>query len=74
MRPSRAGVYAAPGTVVNAGIIAAVRGVVIVLVVIALLVVGLLVWAVGVNNQLVTLDQNVNEKWAQVQKDRKSVV
>jgi LemA protein len=60
-------VYAAPGTAVNAGIIAAVRGVVIVLVVIALLVVGLLVWAVGVNNQLVTLDQNVGEKWAQVQ-------
>jgi LemA protein len=60
-------VYAAPGTAVNAGIIAAVRGFVIVLVVIALLVVGLLVWAVGVNNQLVTLEQNVNEKWAQVQ-------
>jgi len=60
-------VYASPGTAVNAGIIAAVRGVVIVLVVIALLVVGLVVWAVGVNNQLVTLDQNVNEKWAQVQ-------
>ena len=59
--------YAAPGTAVNAGIIAAVRGFVIVLVVIALLVVGLLVWAVGVNNQLVTLEQNVNEKWAQVQ-------
>ena len=59
--------YASPGTAVNAGIIAAVRGVVIVLVVIALLVVGLLVWAVGVNNQLVTLEQNVNEKWAQVQ-------
>ena len=59
--------YAAPGSVVNVGIIGAVRGFVIVLVVIALLVVGLLVWAVGVNNQLVTLEQNVNEKWAQVQ-------
>src|SRR5688500_2471901 len=52
---------------VNVGISAVVRGLVIVLVVIALIVVGLLVWAVGVNNQLVTLDQGVNEKWAQVQ-------
>jgi LemA protein len=60
-------VYAVPGSVVNVGIIAVVRGFVIVLVVIAVLVVGLLVWAVGVNNQLVTLEQNVNEKWAQVQ-------
>jgi LemA protein len=29
--------------------------------------VGLGVWAVGINNQLVRLDQDVNEKWAQVQ-------
>jgi LemA protein len=35
--------------------------------VIALVVVGLVVWAVGVNNQLVRLEQDVNEKWAQVQ-------
>jgi LemA protein len=39
----------------------------IVLGVIAVLVVGTVVWAVGVNNQLVTQEQNVNEKWAQVQ-------
>jgi LemA protein len=44
-----------------------VRGLVIGLVVVAIVVVGLLGWAVSVNNQLVTLDQNVNEKWAQVQ-------
>jgi LemA protein len=60
-------VYAAPATVVNAGIIAIVRALVIGLVVVALIVVGLVVWAIGVNNQLVTLEQNVNEKWAQVQ-------
>ncbi|HVQ76281.1 MAG TPA: LemA family protein [Candidatus Binatia bacterium] len=29
--------------------------------------VALLVWATGVNNRLVASDQNVNEKWAQVQ-------
>ena len=43
------------------------RTALIVLGVIALVVVGLVVWAVGVNNQLVRLDQDVNEKWAQVQ-------
>ena len=59
--------YAGAASAVNVGIIAIVRGLVIVLVVIALIVVGLLVWGVGVNNQLVTLEQNVNEKWAQVQ-------
>jgi LemA protein len=31
------------------------------------IVVGLVVWGVGINNQLVTLQQNVNEKSAQVQ-------
>ena len=35
--------------------------------VIVLLIIGLLVWGVGVNNDLVRSDQNVNEKWAQVQ-------
>jgi len=43
------------------------RTALIILGVIALVVVGLVVWAVGVNNQLVRLDQDVNEKWAQVQ-------
>ena len=59
--------YAAVATRVNAGIIPIVRGLVIGFVVIAVIVVGLLFWAVGVNNQLVGLEQNVNEKWAQVQ-------
>jgi LemA protein len=35
--------------------------------VILALVVGLVVWGIGINNQLVRLDQNVNEKSAQVQ-------
>jgi LemA protein len=35
--------------------------------VIALIVVGVLAWGVGVNNRLVAGEQNVNEKWAQVQ-------
>jgi LemA protein len=39
----------------------------IVLGVIVLVVIGALVWGVGVNNQLVQSEQNVNEKWAQVQ-------
>jgi LemA protein len=43
------------------------RGALIVLAVLALLVVGLVVWGVGVNNQLVRAEQDVNEKWAQVQ-------
>jgi LemA protein len=43
------------------------RGALIVLAVVALLVVGLVVWGVGVNNKLVTAEQDVNEKWAQVQ-------
>ena len=46
------------------------RAALIALVVVAVIVVGLgmfIVWAVGINNQLVGLDQNVNEKWAQVQ-------
>jgi LemA protein len=60
-------VYAAAAPLVNAGIIAFVRALVIGLVVVAVVVVGLVFWAVSVNNQLVRLDQNVNEKWAQVQ-------
>jgi LemA protein len=43
------------------------RGTLIVLAVVALLVVGLVVWGIGINNQLVRADQDVNEKWAQVQ-------
>ena len=43
------------------------RGLLVALVVVALVVAGGLAWAVSINNQLVTLDQNVNEKWAQVQ-------
>jgi len=35
--------------------------------VIALIVLGTVVWAVGVNNQVVLADQLVSEKWAQVQ-------
>jgi LemA protein len=60
-------VYAAAVTIVNVGIIAIVRALVLGLVVVALIVVGVVIWAIGVNNQLVTLEQNVNEKWAQVQ-------
>ena len=36
-------------------------------IVILVVVVGLVVWGVGINNQLVSLQQNVNEKSAQVQ-------
>jgi LemA protein len=39
----------------------------IVLGVIVLIIIGGLAWAIGVNNQLVTQEQLVNEKWAQVQ-------
>jgi LemA protein len=42
------------------------RGLIIGLV-IAVLVLGIGAWAVSVNNQLVVLDQNVAEKWSQVQ-------
>ncbi len=43
------------------------RAAVIVLVVVGLAAAGLLGWAVSVNNQLVRLEQDVNESWAQVQ-------
>src|SRR5205085_6302357 len=35
--------------------------------VVAVLLIVIIGWGVGVNNQLVQLEQNVNEKWAQVQ-------
>jgi LemA protein len=44
-----------------------VRGLIVGLVVVAIILAGLLFWAVGVNNQLVRLEQNVNAAWAQVQ-------
>ena len=43
------------------------RALLTVAVVLAVLVVAVAAWAIGVNNQLVRLEQNVNEKWAQVQ-------
>ena len=43
------------------------RALLLVLVVIVVVVGGFVVWGVGVNNQLVGLEQGVNEKWAQVQ-------
>ena len=43
------------------------KALIVVLVVVAVIVVALGVWAVGVYNGLVGLDQGVNEKWAQVQ-------
>jgi LemA protein len=49
------------------GIIALVRALIVAVVVVAIVVVGLVGWAVSVNNQLVRLEQNVNAAWAQVQ-------
>ncbi len=43
------------------------KALIVVLAVVAVIVVALGVWAVGVYNGLVGLDQGVNEKWAQVQ-------
>ena len=43
------------------------RGLLIALAVVVLIVGGIVVWAISVNNQLVRLEQDVNEKWAQVQ-------
>ncbi len=43
------------------------RGLLVALIVVVLVVGGLAAWSISVNNQLVTLDQNVSEKWAQVQ-------
>jgi LemA protein len=39
----------------------------VVLIVIAAIIVGGIIWGTGVNNQFVTSEQLVNEKWAQVQ-------
>ena len=43
------------------------RALLIVVIALVVIVGGLVVWAIGVNNQLVRLEQDVNEKWAQVQ-------
>ena len=43
------------------------RGAVIGLIVLAVVAAVVVGWGVGINNQLVQLEQNVNEKWAQVQ-------
>jgi LemA protein len=43
------------------------RGLLIALAVVVLVVGGIAAWAISVNNQLVRLEQDVNEKWAQVQ-------
>ena len=43
------------------------RGLVIGLIVVGVLVALAIGWGVGINNQLVQQEQNVNEKWAQVQ-------
>jgi LemA protein len=43
------------------------RGLLITLIVLVVLVVGIGAWAIGINNQLVRLEQGVNEQWAQVQ-------
>ena len=43
------------------------RGLLVALIVVVLVVGGLASWALAVNNQLVAQEQNVNEKWAQVQ-------
>ena len=41
--------------------------VLVILAVVLVVIVGLVVWAVGINNQLVVQEQNVNASWAQVQ-------
>src|SRR5919109_745573 len=43
------------------------RGALVAVIVLIVLVIGVVMWAVGVQNQLVRLEQDVNEKWAQVQ-------
>jgi LemA protein len=43
------------------------RTVLVVLAAVAIIVVGGIVWATGINNNLVRSEQVVNEKWAQVQ-------
>src|SRR5205085_9133487 len=43
------------------------RGALVAVIVLIVLVVGVVMWGVGVQNELVRLEQDVNEKWAQVQ-------
>src|ERR671925_879951 len=43
------------------------RGALVAVIVLIVLVIGVVMWAVGVQNQLVRLEQDVNEKSAQVQ-------
>jgi LemA protein len=43
------------------------RGALVAVIVLIVLIVGVVMWGVGVQNQLVRLEQDVNEKWAQVQ-------
>jgi LemA protein len=43
------------------------KAIIVVLIVLALVVGGIFLWAVGVNNRLVTAEQGVNAAWAQVQ-------
>lgn len=43
------------------------RAIVLVLAAVVAVAVALVAWGVGINNQLVRLEQDVNEKWAQVQ-------
>src|SRR5216117_4112517 len=43
------------------------RGALVAVIVLIVLVVGVVMWGVRVQNDLVRLDQDVNEKWAQVQ-------
>src|SRR2546426_3891098 len=43
------------------------RGLLIGVIAVVVIVGGLVVWAIGVNNELVRREQDVNEKWAQVQ-------
>src|ERR1700682_2404985 len=45
----------------------AMRVAIVVIGIIVIAVVGLFIWGIGVNNQLVQAEQGVNEKWAQVQ-------
>jgi LemA protein len=43
------------------------RGALVAVIVLVVLVVGVVMWGVRVQNELVRLEQDVNEKWAQVQ-------
>src|SRR5438132_10435011 len=43
------------------------RAALVAIAVVVVLVVGVVVWGIGVQNRLVGLEQDVNEKWAQVQ-------